>query len=220
VKNRRCVVCAVAIAAVLICVVPALAAPSFYGYTGLVRVPTAEALDEDEYNLAAFSLNFEEGSDSSVYTGNLGLTEGLELGFTRFRPDEGENETFVNGKYLFRAETREQPAIAAGVIDFTDENDTTVYVVLTKDLSGRYGHRMRPLDAAHVHIGVGGGQFDGVFGAISAVISRRLLLSIEHDSNEVNFGARLALSDELRAHFGALDGFDDIGLGLSFNKSF
>ncbi len=207
--------------AVLVCLAgPALAAPSFFGYTGLVGVPTAEALDKDDYNAAAFTLNFEEGGDSNIYAANLGIADGLEVGFARFKPEEGEGETFLNAKYRFSPETGERPAVAAGVVDFTDEVDTTVYVVMSKSLVRRYEMSFGEIVSPQIHFGVGGGQFDGVFGGLSAAIGDRLMLMVEHDSEEINFGARLALSNEVRAHFAALDGFDDIGLGLSYNKSF
>jgi hypothetical protein len=210
-----------AVVAVLVCLAgPALAAPSFFGYTGLVGVPTAEALDKDDYNAAAFTLNFEEGGDSNIYAANLGVADGLEVGFARFKPEEGEGETFLNAKYRFSPETGERPAVAAGVVDFTDEVDTTVYVVMSKSLVKRYEMSFGEIVSPQIHFGVGGGQFDGVFGGLSAAIGDRLMLMVEHDSEEINFGARLALSNELRAHFAALDGFDDIGLGLSYNKSF
>jgi len=211
----------IAAVAVLVCLAgPALAAPSFFGYTGLVGVPTAEALDKDDYNAAAFTLNFEEGGDSNIYAANLGVADGLEVGFARFKPEEGEGETFLNAKYRFSPETGERPAVAAGVVDFTDEVDTTVYVVMSKSLVKRYEMSFGEIVSPQIHFGVGGGQFDGVFGGLSAAIGERLMLMVEHDSEEINFGARLALSNELRAHFAALDGFDDIGLGLSYNKSF
>jgi hypothetical protein len=198
---------------------PGLAAPSFYGYTGLVRTPTADALDKDDYNAAAFVLNFEEGADSNIYAANLGLDEGLEVGFARLRPEDSPGETYVNAKYRFRPETGTQPAIAAGVVDFTDEVDTTVYVVFSKSLTRRYERGFDEIISPQIHFGVGGGQFDGVFGALSATVGERFMLFAEHDSNEINFGARLALSDELRVHCAALDGLDDIGIGLSFNKA-
>jgi len=211
--------CVLLLAALAISAGPALAAPSFYGYTGLVRTPTADALDKDDYNAAAFTLNFEEGGDANIYAANLGLADGLEVGFARIRPEDGSAETYLNAKYRFRPETGAQPAIAAGVVDFTDETDTTVYVVFSKSLTRRYERGFDEIISPQIHFGVGGGQFDGVFGALSATVGQRFMLFVEHDSSEVNFGARLALSDELRAHCAALDGLDDIGIGLSFNKA-
>lgn len=219
-KIRCSLLLVLALGAIAATAATATAAPSFFGYTGLVGVPTADALDKDDYNAAAFTLNFEEGADANVYCGNLGLADGLEVGFTRVRPDEGEGETYVNAKYRFSPETESRPAVAAGVVDFTDEVDTTVYVVLSKSMFGSYETQLGEVTGPRIHFGVGGGQFDGVFGGVSAVLGERLMLMVEHDSYEINFGARLALTSEVRVHFAGLDGLDDVGLGISFNKSF
>ncbi|UCG88113.1 MAG: hypothetical protein JSW71_06100 [Gemmatimonadota bacterium] len=199
---------------------PLIAAPSFLGYTGLVQVPTADALGEDDYNLVIFTLNLEEGADSNIYAANLGLAEGLEVGFARHSPEDATGETFLNAKYTFSRETEANPAMAVGVMDLTDEVDTTVYVVLSKALERRYDTRYGEIGAPRLHFGVGGGQLDGVFGGLSAVLGDRLLLMAEYDGSDVNFGARLAIGNNVRAHVGALDGLDDIGLGVSFNKTF
>jgi len=199
---------------------PALAAPSFLGYTGLLRVPTADALNEKDYNLAAFALNLEEGADSNVYAANLGVAKGLEVGFARVKPEEGSGETYLNAKYRFSAETAEQPAVAAGVADFTDEIDTTVYVVMSKAFGHGYQTSLGEITSPRFHVGVGGGMLSGVFGGVTAVVGDRLMLMVEYDSDDVNVGARLALTSEVRADVGFLDGFDDVGVGISYNKSF
>lgn len=198
----------------------ALAAPSFLGYTGLMRVPTADALNQKDYNLAAFALNLEEGGDSNVYAANLGVAQGLEVGFARVKPEEGSGETYLNAKYRFSAETAEQPAVAAGVADFTDEIDTTVYVVMSKAFGHGYQTSLGEITSPRFHVGVGGGMLSGVFGGVTAVVGDRLMLMVEYDTDDVNVGARLALSTEIRADVGFLDGFDDVGIGLSYNKSF
>lgn len=213
-------VCLFVVAALAALAAPALAAPSFFGYTGLVRTPSADALNERDYNAAAFALELEGGVDANVYAANLGLARGLEVGFARVRPDVGESETFISAKHTFARETAAQPAIAAGIIDLTDEAETTAYVVLSKSLERRYQTKYGEITSPRVHLGVGGGQLGGVFGALSFTLGDRLMLMVEHDSEVVNFGARLAVSDELRVHFAGFDGFDDIGLGISFNKAF
>jgi len=214
----RCVMVMVAVLSLL--GGPALAAPSFLGYTGLMRVPTADALDQKDYNLAAFALNLEEGGDSNVYAANLGVAQGLEVGFARVKPEEGSGETYLNAKYRFSAETAAHPAVAAGVADFTDEIDTTVYVVMSKAFGHGYQTSLGEITSPRFHVGVGGGMLSGVFGGVTAVVGDRLMLMVEYDTDDVNIGARLALSTEIRADVGFLDGFDDVGIGLSYNKSF
>ena len=221
-KRSRCVVGVLVIACVVILVGPVYAAPSFIGPTGLVQTPTADALDKGDYSLALFTLNLEEGADSNIYTANLGLAQGLEVGFARHSPDDGAGETFVNAKYTFSEETEANPAIAAGVIDFTDEANATVYVVLSKILQERWGTPLGDITAPRLHFGIGGGQLDGIFGGCSMALGERILVMVEHDSHDVNVGLRLALGNHVRAHVALLDGlgFDDVGLGVSFNKSF
>jgi hypothetical protein len=198
---------------------PLFAAPSFYGYTGLVAVPTTGALDKDDYNAAVFTLNLEDGVDSNVLAANLGLAEGLEIGFAHLDPERGSGETFINAKYRFARETAERPAFAAGVVDLTDEADTTVYLVISKSLVERYQMDLDEAVSLHAHLGIGGGQFDGLFGGLSAIVSERLMLMIEYDSDDINLGANLALNHDFTAHLAGLDAFDDIGLGISYNKS-
>lgn len=196
----------------------AVAAPSFFGYTGLISTPTADSLQRGDYNLAAFTINLEEGADSTVYAANLGIIDNLELGFARVKPEEASGETFINAKFMFEPETEAHPQIAAGLIDFTNEVDTTVYVVVSKTFWKEYATAHGDITAPRVHLGIGGGQLDGIFGGVSAVVGQRLALMLEYDSDDVNWGARLAVTDEIRIHFGAFDGLDDIGLGASFNK--
>jgi len=195
------------------------AAPSFFGYTGLVAVPTADALDRGEYNLGAMLLNVEEGADSHVYLANAGLSDALEVGFIRFKPEGATGETLINAKYMFRAETAGNPALAVGVIDLTDETNTGTYVVLSKSLGGEAKTALGEITSPRVHFGVGGGRLDGIFGGVSATLGDRFLLMAEYDSKNVNFGARLAITPEIRIHGALLDG-DDVGTGITFNKVF
>jgi len=218
VTNHLCRFCFLALAALFLFAGPILAAPSFHGYTGLVVVPTADALDEDDYNAAIFTLNRGDGRDSNIFAANLGLAEALEIGFAHFDPERGSGETFINAKYRFAPETADSPAVAAGVMDLTDEVDTTVYVVITKSLVERYQMDLDETISPQIHLGIGGGQFDGIFAGLSAVVSERLMLMIEYDSDDINLGANLALNPEFIAHLAGLDAFDDIGLGISYNK--
>jgi hypothetical protein len=197
----------------------ATAAPSFFGYTGLVVVPTADSLNQGEYNLGAMALNLDAGADSNVYLANMGLADSFELGFARFKPEGGKGETLINAKYMFRGETERNPAMAVGVVDLTDETDTSTYIVLSKRMGGQAKTALGEITSPMIHIGVGGGRLDGIFGGVSATLGERFTLMAEYDSRDVNFGARLALTSEIRIHAALLDG-EDVGTGISFNKLF
>jgi hypothetical protein len=199
---------------------PALAAPSFLGPTGLVLIPTADALGKSGFNVGLFRFDAEDRGDVNMYAANIALDEHFEIGFTRRKPEYFSSETFLNGKYVFHRETEAHPAVAVGVIDFTGEVDTTAYVTVSKVLGREYRWRYGEVVSPRLHFGVGGGQLDGIFGGISAAVAKRVMLMAEYDSNDLNLGAHFSLGRNFKVHLAALHGFDDFGYGISFNKWF
>jgi hypothetical protein len=201
-------------------VAPAGAAPSLYGYTGLLLVPDADALNEKDFDVAYYALNVEEGADERIFCANVGVNEGTEVGFARIKPDRGDPETLLSGKYRIQPEDAHRPALAAGIFDATDEYDTTVYFVASKSLARNYRVSGREITSPRIHIGMGGGILSGLFVGATAVLGERLTVIGEYDTEDVNFGARLALTPEIRAHAGWINGLDDVALGASYNKLF
>jgi hypothetical protein len=210
---------AVILAVALLVVQATAAAPSFHGYTGLLRVPTADTLDLNEFNLGWFNVDL-TGGDENAYAANLGLRDGLEVGVLRTKVERAEAETMLGAKYLIRPETDKHPAVAAGVFDATDEVNSTVYVVASKVVAGRVRVANDEITGVRAHIGIGGGQLDGAFIGASAVLGDALTLMAEYDTNDVNLGARLSLGYGFRAHAGWFNNLDDLGVGLSYNKMF
>jgi len=201
-------------------VAPGMAAPAFPGFTGLLLIPTADVLTQGDWNAAIFAINLEEGADANNYCANLGVASTLEVGFVRVKPEDDSGDTLLSAKYQFLAETAASPAVAVGIYDLTDEVDATVYVVASKAFGQCYQTHFGEITSPRFHVGVGGGQLSSFFGGASAALGDRLLLMVEYDSDDINAGARFALNDEWRAHFGFLNGFDDVGLGVSYNKGF
>ena len=195
------------------------AAPSFLGFTGLLNVPTADTLNRNEFNLAWFNIDV-AGGNQNEYVGNIGLRDGLELGVLRSGVEHGEHETMINAKYRIQPETPKQAALAVGVLDPTDEVQSTVYVVASKMVASRAKVFGDEVTGVRAHIGVGGGRFDGVFAGLSAVLGERLLLAAEWDTNDVNLGARLNLGYGIRAHAAWFDELGHLGVGVSYNKMF
>ena len=161
-------------------VLSAQAAPSLQGYTGLVLIPNADTLDEKDYNVGFFTLNLEEGADEDIWTGNLGVDEGMELGVTRFKPEDGESETLLNAKYRIRTEEDQKPGLAVGIFDATDELDTTVYLVMSKTVPDLITSGDKEIFAPRIHVGVGGGQLSGFFGGLSFGLGDNLMLMAEY----------------------------------------
>lgn len=192
-------------------------APSFLGYSGLITTPTTDALNDEEYSLGAYGMGIESGVDSTIYFANFGLEEGLEVGFTRIKPDGGGGSTFVNAKYRIKEETEAHPAFAAGVVDFTGDEKTTAYLVMSKAFTWEGMTRYGEINAPQLHIGVGGGMFDGIFGGVSVGLGDRILLMGEYDTSDYNFGVRLAVTPQVKVHAAVFD-WDEVGVGISFRS--
>ncbi len=202
--------------------IPASAEPTVLGPTGLVRIPSADALVLDEWNAAYFFV--EPADDDEIRTNdivvNLGVANGAEVGLSATHNEEDENNTLINAKYQFALETVYHPALAVGIVDLTDNVDTTVYVVMSKTLGNcirtGYGENLSP----RIHVGLGAGQFSGLFGGLSTVIADRLALAVDYDSVHVNFGARLRVARNIRLHADGFNGFDGFAFGISWMAGF
>jgi len=188
------------------------ATPSYWGYTGLILTPTADTLPQYGFNLGASFID-SDSYDSAFYSGNVGIAAGLEIGGTVFVPDGGDSKTIFNAKYRVMNENLALPAVAIGISDATDELDATPYVVLSKSLA--FG--TESLISPRLHIGVGGGGLDGLFGGISTSFGPKTILMAEYDTEDVNFGVQFAVNKEFRIHADSITG-DNFGLGISFNS--
>jgi hypothetical protein len=201
--------------------------PSFRGYTGLMIIPTGDALGKGDWNAGVF---FEDVANGTVndFVANYGISQGFEVGIDRFRlDDDSASHTLLNAKYKFMTETPARPAIAAGISDVTNEIQTTVYAVASKS----FGKCLRAWNgeilSPRVHIGFGGGRLSGVFIGASTYLGNRVQLMAEWDSLDVQVGARFRITPEFTVHAGGFnlnDRQDDeystgasFGVGASYN---
>jgi hypothetical protein len=196
--------------------VAAWAAPSFQGYSGLVNIPTADSLDAGEYNVAGFLA--EGDKNSALGAANVGLLAGLEMG-AAYEKKEGEpGKTLINGKFNFMSEGIVRPELAVGVADISDRLDLSPYFVMSKSLTGPLNVLHKEIINPRLHLGVGSGRFDGVFGGVSVGIGKIASLMAEYDSKQMNAGLRFAVSPGLQLHAAGLDDFKHFAVGLSYNK--
>lgn len=212
--------------------------PSFRGYTGLMVVPSADALGKGEFNAGLFYENVANQTINDVVV-NYGLAQGLEFGVDRFQlgsDSDGDDGTFrsghqtlLNAKYRFVPETMSHPAIAAGIADITNEIQTTVYAVASKtigcDMRVWEGENLSP----RIHVGFGGGRLSGLFAGATAFVGNRLELMAEWDSKDVNVGARWRVTRGLTIHAGGFNLTDQhdlfstgpsFGVGASYNVTY
>lgn len=226
---------------VSLCVVLALAAcltaaygmPSYRGYTGLMRIPTSDALGKGDFNAGVFVEDVGSGT-ANDYIVNYGIAPCFEVGFDRFNsgdssdiffgengPDEGIH-TLLNAKYNFMPETTARPGLAAGVIDLTNDLNSTVYVVASKSLNSPMFSYQGEILNPQVHAGFGGGSLNGLFGGVSMWLGNHVQVMGEWDSFDVNAGARFRVTPSLALHAGffALNHRTNFGCGVSYGRDY
>ncbi len=198
-----------------------IAAPSFFGYTGLIAIPNADTIAEKSFNVGYINVDL-AGDDYYNFFGNYGLNENIEIGINRARIEGEQSETILNGKFRISAETVKRAGLAAGIIDATGETERTIYVVGSKSLGNTLEMFDKEITNIRLHFGIGSGGLDGLFVGASGIIGKRLAVLAEYDSENWNIGGRLYLLEGIRAHAGWLDvgGSDNFAFGVSFTKNF
>jgi hypothetical protein len=190
------------------------AAPSVTGSTGMIRIPTADALP-----LGHFSAGYYYWQDRGVAVGAMGLPAGFEVSASTPWNHGLADKWIVNAKYNLNQETLLIPAVSIGVEDVDGRERRSVYGVLSKGLP--YGLR--------VHIGAGTGRFEGMFGAIEKVLNPTSLrkkasgfpvtsIIVEMDGFKMNYGVRLRLARGLNLNSGWMGRDEKIYLGLTFTN--
>lgn len=189
--------------------ISASAAPAVNGFTGLVEIPTADALKARDFNVGVFVKDVGDDADRVNYCVNFGITDNFEVGLMK-RERPWHDTTSINAKYMFMQEMDQKPAIAVGVVNITDTDDASVYVVGSRCL-------LRSGNGPRLHLGFGSGdELDGIFGGVSAELGDKCEVFAEYDTDDYNFGAKFAVSPALRVHVFLEDG-SDFGVGMSFN---
>lgn len=206
--------------------------PGFRGYTALFFVPTADALMKGEWNAGLFCENVASGTLNS-YVANYGIIDNLEVGFDRYRPDTETNSgTLLNMKYEFYRTCPERFGLAAGIVDLTNDLETSVYLVGSASLISRPPVWHGEVLAPRVHVGFGGGMLNSLFGGFSTWLGNRVQIIAEWDSSAVSSGAKFRITPDITLHAGgmnlaahsipgtSLDNTAAFGLGINYNYSY
>ncbi len=193
------------------------AEPSMMGYSGLLMVPTTDTVNDGGYNVAISSSEL-SGWDDRAYLANFGLQDGLEAGIWWWHPEHGNKETLLNIKYRFESGTPGRASLALGVSDVTDEIDTAVYFVASKDVGQPIGTTIdgKPISRLTLHGGIGGGWIDDFFFGLEARLGDRLTLIAEHFNDDLSIGARLRLWRHVAVDAGYI-GTENWSANLSYN---
>jgi len=207
-------------------------APSWYGFTGLVRTPTALISTPQKITGSAHQVEF-DGDHHSVYAATVGLMPTLEIGAARVEDVLQDTpiptyatETVVNVKYeaniggLFNNPMA--PKMAIGIFDIGDQINRTNYVVLSRSIGLAQGSAS-PLPQASVHIGYASAErepaaLDGIFGGIDFVAAQDTLAQIEYDGEDVNGALRYYPAPWISLDAGMLN--SEFGYGFTINSGF
>jgi len=194
------------------------AAPSMLGPTGLILTPTADTLGMTEFDVGVSGIRFDDNGNETVIYGNAGVLPGLEVGVSHDRFGNEDSQTLVNAKLRLFRPPLGRFTLSAGMIDITDQVDRTSYLVLSHAIGAGVITRVGPVTLPQVHIGIGNGRLDRVFGGVSTVVGRRVEVMAEYDGAHVNVGARVPLALRFAATVAGLDGFKDVAAGVSFSS--
>jgi hypothetical protein len=211
--------CTVLLASMML---PAGAASSFFGPTGLITMPTAAALDQGKLD---FFLNYvsRDGSQETPYGLNFGLGHGIEAGVASV-PETGLSaQTIINAKWSALAETDTRPAVAIGAINAaantgfegsfidTAEGKIDPYIVASKKLS--FAGCSLPITGSAGYIG---GNINGLMLGACASVSPKLDVMADWVGNwsGLSFGARYKAADSLNLEADLIDG--DFALGTTY----
>lgn len=202
------VLAAVAVVFVLVSGI-AMAAPSFLGTSGLILTP-----DDSVLGVSDFSAGYHDLDWATVIGVNVGVAQNLELGIARLDSDGADEDTMLNAKYRLLAETATAPSVVIGVVD------SDFYGVVGKNLTpmatGITGEPVMPLRG---FVGIGSGDYDGVFAGVDWAITQKAKIIAEYiaEDSVFNVGARLAITDSLTFDAAMIDG-DDFAFGISYTK--
>jgi Exopolysaccharide biosynthesis protein YbjH len=190
----------------------ASAAPSFFGPTGLLVIPTADTVAQQGWNVHLHAFR-----NLVTYGGNFGLTKALEIGVTGASPRHGTTEALLNAKYTLLAESGKAPGIAIGGVDIANQLklDPGVYVVASKSLSALLGGQASKYNLRG-HLGYGANSLfnDDIFGGLDVQITPQIQAMVEWIAGDVNFGGRIGFGNGIRAELGSYDG--EFGGGVSY----
>jgi len=206
--------------------------PSWYGFTGLVRTPTALISTPQKITGSAHQVEF-DGDHHGVYGATVGLMPTLEIGAARVEDVLQDTpiptyatETVVNVKYeaniggLFNNPMA--PKMAIGIFDIGDQINRTNYVVLSRSIGLAQGSAS-PLPQGNVHIGYASAErdpagLDGIFGGIDFVAAQDTLAQIEYDGEDINGALRYYPAPWISLDAGMVN--SELGYGFTINSGF
>ncbi len=188
---------------------PRTTTPGLLGQSGLLVTPGADTLGAGEAALSASTL---EDGDVRTFGIGAGLTDSTEVTATITSGDI-EDAILLNARQRVYSSDDGRTRAAVGILDATDEIDSTVYGVISRDTDRR----------TTVNAGLGGGDLlDGLFLSGERWFSDNTSAILEWmdigDEDDINAGLSHRLSTDLNLKAGVVDG--DFAGSLSLGREF
>lgn len=198
----------------------AFAASTIYGPSGLIEVPTAEALMYKEFNLSVdYLIPDKQGIDEQYfYKVNIGTFKGWELGIVGGSvPSEG---VYVNVKYYLMSDNTRFPlSIAIGGERLSSRLNTKAYLVASKKFEGglnfHFGFR-----ADFTEEDVDASLMSGVEYFLNNQFSLIGDLTGEKDVYTGNIGVRFHIDNGFLVRAAVLDALNSEGQGQVYTFGF
>jgi hypothetical protein len=194
----------------------ASAAPSLFGPTGDLVIPTADTLAPQSWNAHAHAVDA-AGVTETTFGASYGLAKQLEAGITGIHIRGLGTKALINAKYTVLPETAKVPGIAIGGLDMASQvfNDPGLYVVASKSLSTLLGGQLSKYNLRG-HIGYGAKNVfnDDIFGGVDLQVTPKIQAMAEWLNGDLFAGGRFGISSGVRAELGSYNG--RIGGGVSY----
>jgi hypothetical protein len=191
------------------------AAPSFFGPTGDLVIPTADTLGQNSWNAHVHAIS--SPGTPTTFGASYGIAKQLELGITGYHLKGFGTKALINAKFTVLPETAKVPGIAVGGLDIANQlnGDPGVYVVASKSLSSLLGGQLTKFNLRG-HIGYGANSVfnDDIFGGVDLQITPKVQAMVEWLNGNLFAGGRFGISSGVRAELGSYDG--DFGGGISY----
>ncbi|MDQ0203084.1 YjbH domain-containing protein [Pectinatus haikarae] len=173
-------------------------APTTYGPTGLIDIPTSDIVRTDQMEVGYYSL---DKKNYEVFA--LPLTKNIEISGSLRNEDKEHTLKTLNAKVNIRQEKILNPGIALGVYDMANNDKRSVYISASKAVP--FGLRLTA--------GVGTNYYkDGFVGVETRLIPLSkggsfpdMSLMIEHIDKKTSYGLRMATARGLQITAGWRD---------------
>ena len=205
-----------------------VSAQSFYGTTGLIKIPTAEVVENGKAIIGGGYVTdyYRYPKSYKQYIGflNIGVLPKLEVSLrVAFFPEiefdadnlpySCDSDRIANVKFQLLQEAPMLPAVAIGGQDiYGTKAFNSLYIVGSKN------SELPIINKVRIHIGLGTDwrdfiseeamdhRFIRVFGGIEKQVYPFLILLAEYDARDINLGVRFSIKKILNITFNLTDG--------------